>query len=120
MKKKRQRKGVVKTTSIIHKPVEPYASLTDAASNDDKKWFEAHPGSDEYVRDYRAGEFREQVPPTDHRVLVRQLRTDMRIRIVVSPEDMQRMEQGIRITSPHEIKMRQWIAEWEAAHGNHS
>lgn len=109
MKKKRKARLFTGTasTAIIHKPVEPYASFVDAASEDDRKWFESHPGTDERIRDYMAGEFRSAVPPTDHRVIVHQIRPGTRIRTAASPEEVQLAESGVWVMSDAEMRIRE-------------
>lgn len=98
----------IKPYVALNPPTEPYASFTEAASENDRVWFENNPGEDQRIRDYMAGEFREQVPPTDYKVIVHQVKPGCRVRFLASPEMVEMANhQGIWVTNPVEMAIRE-------------
>jgi hypothetical protein len=98
MKKRKFKIG--RQSVVIHAPVEPYASATERASEDDRLWFETHPEATHRIRNYIAGELRDYVPPTHHKILVRQIRRGCRTRTSVPPHVVEAVEQGIELFDP--------------------
>lgn len=97
------------TSDDIQTPVEPYASATDRASERDRIWFEEHPEAFQRVRDYIAGEFREEVPPIDHKILVTQIKPGVRARTSIPPVVVDMFYQGIVIFTPEVRQLQQML-----------
>ncbi len=57
--------------------------FVELASEDDRVWFESHPGADVRIRPIVAGEFGERVTPRGAFVTVFQVRPGVRIRRVL-------------------------------------
>ncbi len=102
---KRQRRPLIGTME------QPYADMVDGASQQDRLWFEQHPGEDQYVRSYRAGEFKDLVPPTNMLVLVTKINENLRIRSVVPPDVADLARSGVRIFTPEELKIQELLAK---------
>jgi hypothetical protein len=78
---------------------EPYDSAVLKAMETDRNWFAQHPGHDQYIRDYIAGEFEGSVPPRGYRVLVTQIHKTCRYRAMLSAAECERVESGVRFST---------------------
>lgn len=85
--------------------------MVEGACQQDRLWFEQHPGEDQYVRSYRAGEFKDLVSPTNMLVLVTKVNENIRIRKVVPPDVTDLVRSGVRIFTPDELKIQELLAK---------
>ena len=98
-----------KSPRLIGVMKEPYASIVEKVSQRDRIWFEQHPDRDQYVRDYKAGEFEDHVPPMNTQVLVTKINEDMRARAIVPYSVADLVGLGLYIFVPQVQELREKV-----------
>ncbi|HEX3640671.1 MAG TPA: hypothetical protein VHV10_05220 [Ktedonobacteraceae bacterium] len=90
----------------VGKIKQSFTGLIESISDQDRLWFEQHPSKDQYVRDYKAGEFKDQTPPMNTQVLVTKVSADVRVRTVIPYDVADLSQSGMYIFIPEVEEIR--------------